>query len=251
MSLVRAEVRDHVGWLTLADPGRRNALSKRLSDDLAAAVAAVLAQQARVIVLDAEPPAFCAGGSLDDLLAREHPLSETYAGYLALAQAPVPTIAVVAGAAIGAGVSLALACDVVLAGAEQARFDPRFLDIAIHPGGGHLWQLSRRVGPQGAAAMVLLGDTLTGPEAERHGLAWRCVPEAELMPLATRLAGPAAGRPAALVQRTKQTLRDSAAAPTLEAAHALELQAQEWSVAQPEFRASVERIRAAIRGTGK
>lgn len=251
MSLVKAEVRDHVGWLTLADPGHRNVLGKRLSEDLAAAVSGVLAQQARAIVLDAEPPAFCAGGSLDDLLAREQPLAESYAGYLALAQAPVPTIAVVAGAAIGAGVSLAVACDVVLAGEENARFDPRFLDIAIHPGGGHLWLLARRVGPQGAAALVLLGDTLTGPEAERHGLAWRCVPEAELMPLATRLAERAAGRSAALVQRTKQTLRDSAAAASLEEAHALELQAQEWSVAQPEFQASVERIRAAIRAKGK
>jgi enoyl-CoA hydratase len=251
MSLVRSEVRDHIGWVTLADPAHRNALSKRLSDDLAAAVAAVLAEQARVIVLDAEPPVFCAGGSLDDLLAREHPLSETYTGYLALAKAPVPTIAVVAGAAIGAGVSLPLACDVVLAGQEKARFDPRFLDVAIHPGGGHLWQLARRVGPQGAAALVLLGDTLTGPEAEQHGLAWRCVPEAELMPLATRLAGRAAGRPAALVARTKQTLRDSVGAPTMEAAHALELEAQEWSVAQPEFKAAVERIRASVRAKDK
>jgi enoyl-CoA hydratase len=139
-------VEDGVAVLTLADPAKRNALSHRLSADLAAAAREVLDGGARAIVLGAESPVFCSGGSLDDLLARERPLSETYEGFLALAQAPVPTIAAVAGPAIGAGVNLPLACDVVIAG-ESARFDPRFLDIGIHPGGGHLWRLAQRVGP--------------------------------------------------------------------------------------------------------
>ena len=184
---------DGVAVLTLADPGKRNALSRQLSDDLAAAVESALSQEARAIVLDAEPPVFCAGGSLDDLLARSRPLGETYAGFLALAQAPVPTIAAVAGPVIGAGVNLPLACDVVIAG-ESARFDPRFLDVGIHPGGGHLWRLAQRVGPQGAAALVLCGDVLTGPEAVVAGLAWRCVPDDSALSVALRLARRAAGR---------------------------------------------------------
>ena len=136
---------------------------------------------------------FCAGGSLDDLLRRDQPPSAAYAGFLALAEAPVPTIAAVTGAAIGAGVNLPLACDVVIAG-ESARFDPRFLDVGIHPGGAHLWRLAQRVGPQGAAALVLCGDTLTGPEAVTHGLAWRCVPDDEVRAVAVRLARQAADR---------------------------------------------------------
>src|SRR5260221_14608399 len=141
---IRQAMDDGVAVLTLADPGKRNALSHRLSQDLAAAVGSVLSDGARAIVLDAEPPVFCAGGSLDDLLARSRPLGETYAGVLAVAGAPVPTIAAVTGPAIGAGVNLPLACDVVIAG-EGARFDPRFLDIGIHPGGGHMWRLAQRV----------------------------------------------------------------------------------------------------------
>jgi enoyl-CoA hydratase/carnithine racemase len=65
----------------------------------------------------------------------------------ALADAPVPTLAVVDGPAIGAGVNFALACDVVIT-TPRAIFDPRFIDVGMHPGGGHLWRLQHRVGPQ-------------------------------------------------------------------------------------------------------
>jgi enoyl-CoA hydratase len=245
-STIRRAVDDGVAILTLADPGKRNALSHRLSGDLAAAVDEVLSAGARSIVLDAEPPVFCAGGSLDDLLARERPLGETYAGFLALAEAPVPTIAAVAGPAIGAGVNLPLACDVVIAG-ESARFDPRFLDIGIHPGGGHMWRLARRVGPQGAAALVLCGDVLTGQEAVAAGLAWRCVPDSSVLEVALRLARRAAGRSPELVRRAKQVLRATTgydvAAP---AAVSLELEAQQWSVEQPYFEETVRALRARI-----
>ena len=145
-------VDDAIGVVTLADPDHRNVLSLELTRDLAAAVAHVLDGGVAAIVLTAEPPVFCAGGSLDDLLAPRAPLAEMYAGFLALAQAPVVTIAAVGGAAVGAGVNLPLACDVILASPE-ARFDPRFLDIGIHPGGGHLWRLEQRVGRQAAAAL--------------------------------------------------------------------------------------------------
>ena len=197
-------------------------------------------------MLDAEPPVFCAGGSLDDLLERARPLSQTYAGFLALAEAPVPTIAAVAGPAIGAGVNLPLACDVVIAG-EGARFDPRFLDVGIHPGGGHLWRLAQRVGPQGAAALVLCGDVLTGPEAVVAGLAWRCVPDSEVLPVASRLARRAAGRSPELVQRAKQVLRATTGyAAGVSAAVEAEFEAQQWSVEQPHFEETIRALRAKI-----
>jgi enoyl-CoA hydratase len=240
---IRTRVEAGVAVVTLAEPGRRNALSKQLSDELGAAVREAIDAGARALVLDAEPPVFCAGGSLDDLLHREHPLGEVYAGFRALAEAPVPTIAAVAGPAIGAGVNLPLACDVVIAG-ESARFDPRFLDVGIHPGGGHLWRLARRIGPQGAAALVLCGDTLTGPEAVLHGLAWRCVPDAAVPDTAMRLARRAAARSPELVRRTKQTLRETTNYAGAEAAAAVELQAQQWSVEQPYFEQTVKALRA-------
>lgn len=243
---IRVSTDDGVTVITLADPGRRNALSRQLSDELADAVREAVSGGARALVLDAEPPVFCAGGSLDDLLRRDQPLSAAYAGFQALAEAPVPTVAAVAGAAVGAGVNLPLACDVVIAG-MSACFDPRFLDVGIHPGGAHLWRLARRVGPQGAAALVLCGDTLTGPEAVTHGLAWRCVTDDEALPVALRLARRAAGRSPALVRRAKQTLRETTGYAAADEAAAVELDAQQWSVEQPYFTEKVTALREQIR----
>ena len=79
-------------------------------------------------------------------------------------RSPLPTVAAVNGPAVGAGMNLALACDVRIAGAS-ARFDTRFLRIGLHPGGGHAWMLDRAVGPQAAAAMVLFGARLDGARA--------------------------------------------------------------------------------------
>jgi len=244
--LVTGSVRDGVGSVRLCDPDHRNALSAELSDALAAAVGAVLAEQAGAIVLTAEPPVFCAGGSLDGLLARDVPLDQMYRGFEALAAAPVPTIAAVGGPAIGAGVNLPLACDVIVT-SERARFDPRFLDVGIHPGGGHLWRLQRRIGSQGAAAMVLCGDVLDGRDAVTAGLAWRCVDEADLEATAHRLARRAAERSRPLVVRTKATLRASESLLDGEEATALELVAQAWSMEQPGFEDRVRAIRDAVR----
>jgi enoyl-CoA hydratase len=159
-----------VAYVELDDADKANALDKRLSDELADAVAAAVSCGARVLVLSACGPVFCAGGSLIGLLKPQHPLSALYAGVEALSACSLPTIALVDGAAVGAGVTLPLACDVIIC-TPRARFDPRFLDIAIHPGGGHLWRLASRIGVQGAAALVLFGDELDGEEAERAGLA--------------------------------------------------------------------------------
>ncbi len=243
--LVTVAVSDGVAVLTLNDPGHRNALSPNLSNALAAAVGDALAERAGAIVLTAEPPVFCAGGSLDALLSRDTPLAASYAGFTALAQAPVPTIAAVDSAVIGAGVNLPLACDVILT-SPNARFDPRWLDVGIHPGGGHLWRLAQRVGPQGAAALVLCGDSLDGVDAAAFGLAWRCVPDEELLPLAMKLGRRAAGRPRALVARTKASLRASELMNTAEQAMALELEAQEWSMDQPGFADRVRAIQASL-----
>jgi enoyl-CoA hydratase len=240
--LIIRSVTGGVGLIRLADPEHRNVLSKQLSDDLAASVQWTLDHDARAIVLSAEPPVFSAGGSLDGLISGEFPLSEMYGGFLALAAAPVPTIAVVGGPAIGAGVNLPLACDVILV-SPSARFDPRFLDVGIHPGGGHLWRLARRIGVQGVNALVLCGDVLTGAEAVDYGLAWRCVPDDELDGLAMRFAERVAARSAELVRRTKMSISASVGLADVEDAMAIELAAQQWSIEQPEFVATVRGLR--------
>src|SRR5205823_197881 len=107
-------------------------------------------------------------------------LRSVYEGFLRVARSPLPTVAAVNGAAVGAGMNLALCCDVRIAG-RSARFDTRFLKLGLHPGGGHTWMLQRAIGPQGAAAMVLFGDVLNGEAAEKCGLVWRCVDDDALL----------------------------------------------------------------------
>ena len=241
--LVRLEIDAGVAVITLADPDHRNALGWTLSHELADAVRAARDADVGAVVLAAEPPVFCAGGSLPDLLEPKGPLRGTYAGYLAVADIEVPTIAAVNGPCVGAGVNLPLACDVVVC-SPAARFDPRFLDVGIAPGGGHLWRLARRVGAQGAAAMTLCGDALDGTEAERAGLAWRCVDGDVLLSTAIGLARRAADRPRELVVKTKAMLRETVGLPTVDEAFEAELVVQDWSMTQPEFIERVEALRA-------
>ena len=208
---------------------------------LEAAVEGALASGARALVVCADPPVFCAGGSLASLRERTAPLVDSYRGFRALLAAPVPTVAAVAGLAIGAGVNLPLCCDVVLV-SPSARFDPRFLDVGIHPGGGHLWLLQQRVGRQGAAALVLMGDVLDGAEAVEHGLAWRCVAEDELEPAAVALATRAAGRDPSWSPGRRR--RSGPASRRRSDRGSSE--AQEWSMARPAFDVAVRRAEAAI-----
>ena len=240
--LVTTTFKDGVAVLELNDPGRRNVLSVELSRALADAVAGVVSGGAGAIVLTAAPPVFSAGGDIDVLTRTPVPFDALYEGFLALADTPVPTVAVVDGPAIGAGVNFALACDVVLT-TPRAVFDPRFIDVGMHPGGGHLWRLQHRVGPQTAAALVLFGATLTGEEAVSRGLAWQCLPPEDVHGTAIELATRAAIRDQPLVRRTKQTLRAAISTTSAAEAVASERDAQEWAVSRPEFRQHVESIR--------
>jgi len=240
--LVVTKLEKGVAVLELNDPSRRNVLSVELSRALVEAVASVLAEGAGAIVLTAAPPVFSAGGDIDSLTRTPVPFDALYEGFLALADAPVPTLAVVDGPAIGAGVNFALACDVVIA-TPRAIFDPRFIDVGMHPGGGHLWRLRHRVGSQTATAMVLLGATLTGEEAVSHGLAWQCLPSEDARRAAIELAARAVARDQPLMRRTKQTLRDGVSITCSSEAVAAERDAQEWAVSRPEFRQHIERIR--------
>jgi enoyl-CoA hydratase len=144
------------------------------------------------------------------------------------------------GAAVGAGVNLALGCDVRLAG-RSAMFDTRFLQLGLHPGGGHTWMMGRLLGPQGAAATVLFGDVLDGEGAERCGLAWRCVEDDLLVQESLSFAARAASAPNALLRRVKQTLRQMPDVRSSDEAVSVELEAQLWSMRQPDF---AERLRA-------
>ena len=251
---IRTEIIDGVGVVTLAAPKRRNAFDLDMCDEVVAAVDALEADaNVGALVVTGEGSAFCAGADLSHLggahgASHRDGLLAVYEGFLRFARSPLPTIAAVNGPAVGAGMNLALACDVRLAG-HGARFDTRFLQLGIHPGGGHTWMMRNIVGPQATAATVLFGEVLGGPEAERTGLVWRCVPDEDLMPLALDMAATAARQPRELVERIKATISDMDS--IADHAHAVEreLGDQVWSVGQPAFAERLAALQSKISST--
>jgi enoyl-CoA hydratase len=243
---VRTEITDRVAVLTLSYPERRNAMNIELSAKLAAAVDAATADDGvGAVVVTGEEPAFCAGGDLAEL-ARADPatLHTVYAGFLAIARCPLPTIAAVNGAAVGAGLNLALACDLRLAG-PRAKFDARFLSLGLHPGGGYTWMLQRQVGSQAAAALTLFGEVVDAVEAVRIGLAHRTVED--VVGAAVELAARAAAAPRDLVVTTKATMRLTAGAVSHADAIETEVRAQAESVRSEQFQQRLAQLQAKIR----
>jgi enoyl-CoA hydratase len=246
-------VSEHAGGialLTVDAPGSRNALTLDLSAQLANAVAAAERDESvHAVVVTGTPPAFCAGADLSALgAADESGLRAIYDGFLAVARCTLPTVAAVGGAAVGAGLNLALAADVRLAG-PRAKFVARFLELGLHPGGGMTWMTQRLAGPQQAAAMTLFGEVVDAEAAVRAGLALRVVDGGhdELIAAAREFAAPAVAAPREALLATKRSLRKTAAL----AAHAdavdVEIEPQLVSLASPEFAERLAAMRARIR----
>jgi enoyl-CoA hydratase len=247
MPLVLTDVVDGVATLTLNNPDERNTLTGPMVEEIVAAMDAIEADESvGALVVTGTPPAFCAGANLGNLGSADGSrLGNVYEGFLRVARSPLPTLAAVNGAAVGAGMNLALGCDVRLA-ARRARFDTRFLQLGLHPGGGHTWMFRRQVGPQATMAAVVFGEVLDGPEAERVGLVYRCVDDDALLAEAHTMAARAASAPRELAIVTKATIRDMADIADHPAAVARELEPQLWSTRQPWFAERLAAMRAKI-----
>jgi enoyl-CoA hydratase len=234
--------------LRLNDPGRRNAISPALQDALSAALDAVAADpDARALVVTGAGTAFCAGADLDATFGRpgtpvhavRDRLRATYDSFLRVRRLPIPTIAAVHGAAVGAGANLALCCDLRIAG-PRARFGITFTRLGLHPGGGCTHFLVAAFGPQRALAVLLDGATLDAGEAERTGLVLEVVdaPRAAAGPTATRYAALDPG----LVADVKRTVA-IAAAGAFDAVLDFEAWAQASSVTKPAVTAALAAVR--------
>jgi enoyl-CoA hydratase len=249
VTLLQVDVRsdERVAVLTLDDPDRRNALNAALVEELVAAVDQLERDDGvGALVVTGAPPAFCAGADLGDLGSSGRAgLLGIYEGFLRIGRSPLPTVAAVNGAAVGAGMNLALACDLRIA-AGRARFDTRFLDLGLHPGGGHTWMLRKAVGPSAAAALVLFGQVLDGAEAERVGLAWRCVEDDALIDEAVAVAARAASGPKELAAEIKKTLAAMAGIADRDDAVERELGPQLWSTRQPWFAERLAALRSRV-----
>jgi enoyl-CoA hydratase len=236
VSLVELNLSGHIAVVQLNDPARRNALTSDMVAELIATFDAIQAAKGvRAVVLCAQGPAFCAGADralLADATAPDEAravLASIYEGFLRVARCEVPTIAAVDGPAVGAGMNLALACDLRLGG-PGALFDPRFVQLGLHPGGGHTWLLQRLVSTQSAAAAVLFGQALDAKAAWRAGLIFEIVATEQLEDRARELAARAAEGDRDLLMRVKATMAETRLLGSLDEAVTREFDDQIWSI---------------------
>lgn len=250
MALVLVEKRDRVAVLTLNDPDRRNSLSLPMVDEIVEAFDGLEADDdVGAVVVTGAGKGFCAGADLGSLggqaTATGDGFRSIYEGFLRVGRSSLPTLAAVNGAAVGAGMNLALACDLRVA-ARSARFDTRFVDLGLHPGGGHTWMLRDAVGVHTAKAMVLFGQILDGEAAHRYGLVWECVDDAALVDRSVEIAARAASGPKELVVELKKTISDMRGVDDPVVAMERELTPQVWSREQPWFAERLAAITARV-----
>lgn len=204
-------IENGVATVTLDRPDVRNAINDAMRAELIAALDSVAEDEAvRALVITGRGGAFCAGGDVSGMRSRlAEPAGEiasngwrrqrkTHRSIASLHQMGKPTIAAVAGAAVGLGCDLALCCDFIVA-AESAVFAMSFIHRGLVPDGGGLYFLPRRVGLPRAKELIFSGRRVKADEALRIGLADRLVSDADLLTTAqTWAAELGAGSPVAL-----------------------------------------------------
>jgi len=205
-----------VATLTLNDPERRNAMTDAMGAALQAAVRTLSeATELRVVVVTGTPPAFSAGGDLEKLTetarrARDEGIDPAmrsfYEQFLSVRELEVPTIAAVNGHAVGAGLCVALACDLMVVAAE-ARVGLNFAKLGLHPGMGGSWLLPARIGQQQASRLLFTGELIAGSEAASLGMALEALPADEVLPRALDLAADIASAAPSVLRQLVATLR--------------------------------------------
>ncbi|MFO0595593.1 MAG: enoyl-CoA hydratase/isomerase family protein [Myxococcaceae bacterium] len=213
-STVELQVHDGIATLTLSDVARKNAMSVDLGEALQARVLELVGRNdVRAVVLTGAGGAFSAGGDLGMLeQLRASSFEECrrfmlafYGRYLRVLDVPVPTIAAIEGPAIGAGLCVALACDLTVV-AHDAKLALNFVQLGLHPGMGATYFVPRRAGAQRAAELLWSGRRFDGREAVSLGLALESVEPGQVVARAQQLAAQfASGGPLA-VRALKKSL---------------------------------------------
>jgi enoyl-CoA hydratase len=212
---LRVERRDDgVVVLTLDLPDRRNMMSEAMTASWQRAVAGVASDDGvRAVVVTGAGSAFCSGGdlswieaepdaSVDRLRSR---MAAFYRAWLSVADLEVPTIAAVNGAAVGAGLALALACDLRFV-AVEARLSVPFTRLGLHPGMATTWTLPQVVGLALARDLLLTGRAVDGEEAVRVGMASRALPAERVLHAALEAAAGIARAAPVATRLTKTAL---------------------------------------------
>ncbi|MGH8135854.1 MAG: 2-(1,2-epoxy-1,2-dihydrophenyl)acetyl-CoA isomerase PaaG [Steroidobacteraceae bacterium] len=213
-SSIQYSVAHNIARLTLNRPDRLNSFNTVMHEELRHALAALPGSGARVLVLSGAGRGFCAGQDLGDRAvargAKGADLGESIERnykplILALQNLPMPVIAAVNGVAAGAGASIALACDIVIA-VRSAAFVQAFCRLGLVPDSGATWFLPRLAGTARAIGLAMLGDKLPAQQAADWGLIWRCVDDAEFSITIDKLAAELAAAPTLGLVRTRQAI---------------------------------------------
>lgn len=213
-------VKSHGDWLqiTLNRPDKLNCLNRSMHLALRAALQLAHDQAARAVLITGAGRGFCAGQDLGDRRpgTADWPpdLQQTLNDYFnpnikLITSLPAPVICAVNGVAAGAGASIALACDMVLA-ADSASFIQSFSKIGLVPDAGSSWILPRRVGLARAMGLMLTATPLSAADAEAWGLIWKRYEDDALLPAAQTLADQLANGPTAAIAATKMLMQHSA-----------------------------------------
>jgi 2-(1,2-epoxy-1,2-dihydrophenyl)acetyl-CoA isomerase len=207
-----------IARLTLNRPDRLNSFTDAMHEEIRQAMDALEADaSARVLVLSGAGRGFCAGQDLNDrsVSSGDGPpdlgasVEKNYKPLvMRLQNLRMPTVCAVNGVAAGAGASLALACDIVIA-ARSASFLQAFSKIGLIPDTGGTWFLPQRVGMARAMGLALLAEKLPAEKAAEWGLIWACVEDAELAATVDKIATQFASAPTRALVRTRQAMRAS------------------------------------------
>ena len=214
--VVKAERRNGVLEITLNRPDSLNAMNEALIEGLAQRVAEGRAPEVRAVLIRGEGRGFCAGGDIRHfakLLESEKPLPREMPDRLhetieCLRQLPKPVLAVVQGPCVGAGFSLVLACDLVIA-SEESVFNLAYVGIGLSPDGSSSFFLPRHVGMKKATEILLTGRNMTAQEALELGLVNRIVPAADLLEQGRAMARMLTSGPTVAYGRVKELINSS------------------------------------------
>jgi len=193
---ILVEIKGRVGVIRLNRPQALNALNKALITELGQAIDAFDADDAiGAMLITGNDKAFAAGADIKEMADKsfiEAYLGNFTAGWDSAAHARKPTVAAVAGFALGGGCELAMQCDLVIA-ADNAKFGQPEIKLGVIPGIGGTQRLTRAVGKAKAMDLILTGRMMDAAEAEKAGLVARVVPAASLMEEAMKVAETIAG----------------------------------------------------------
>ncbi|MGQ7843359.1 enoyl-CoA hydratase-related protein [Granulosicoccus sp. 3-233] len=227
LNTIKTAVEANVATLTIDRPEALNALNRQVMLELTQTLRSwEQDDEVRAIIITGSQKAFAAGADIKEMQS-VHYLDALHTQFLkeweSVANCSKPTIAAVAGYALGGGCELAMMCDFILA-ADNARFGQPEIKIGTLPGMGGTQRLTRLIGKSKAMEMCLTGRMMDAEEAERAGLVSRVVPAGELQEEAFRVAREIASYSAPAVQLNRMCI-NAALNTTLEQGVAIERQA--------------------------